>query len=87
MLARVAAGEEVTITKHGRFVALMIGVAGREDDRPRDAVEALRTLRKTTILGGADWKRLRDERRPWPWSCSTPRSPWPRLPPVSTAHV
>ena len=64
LLAKVAAGEEVTITKHGRPVARLVGAVQNDRDRARDAVEALRTLRKTTTLGGLDWKALRDEGRP-----------------------
>lgn len=64
LLAKVAAGEEVTITKHGRPVARLVGAVQNDRDRARDAVEALRTLRKTTTLGGLDWKTLRDEGRP-----------------------
>ena len=64
LLAKVAAGEEITITKHGRPVARMIGAARGDDARVRDAVEALRALRKTTTLGGVSWKTLRDEGRP-----------------------
>jgi len=64
LLARVADGEEVTITKHGRPVARLVGAARDDDERGRRAVEALRSLRRTTTLGGLDWKALRDEGRP-----------------------
>jgi len=42
----------------------MVSVERGDDDRARDAVGALRTLRKTTTLGGLSWKVLRDEGRP-----------------------
>lgn len=64
LLAKVAAGEEVTITKHGRPVARLVGPPQSEQARARDAVAALRALRKTTTLGGLSWKALRDEGRP-----------------------
>ena len=63
LLDRVAAGEEVVITKHGKPVARLI--VAKEDDRARvrDAVEQLKALSKTTTLGGLSWKELRDEGR------------------------
>ncbi len=62
LLDKVAAGEEVLITKHGRAVARLIGAG----DAAREDVEAvitkLKALRKGTALG-MDWKTLRDEGR------------------------
>jgi prevent-host-death family protein len=62
LLDKVAAGEEVLITKHGRAVARLIGAG----DAARDDVEAiiarLKALRRGTRLG-LDWKELRDEGR------------------------
>ena len=64
LLDKVAAGEEVVITKHGKPVARL--VSAREIDRARvnEAVEKLKALRKGTSLGGISWKALRDEGRP-----------------------
>lgn len=64
LLDRVAAGEEVTITKHGKPVARLVGALQAEGSRVSDAFEKLHALRKTTTLGGLCWKTLRDEGRP-----------------------
>ena len=64
LLTRVAGGEEVTITKHGRPIARLVGAAQSNRERAHDAVEALLALRKTTTLGGLSWKTRRDEGRP-----------------------
>lgn len=63
LLDRVAAGEEVIITKHGKAVARLIGVQAVDRERAREAVEKLKSLRKSTALGGLSWKALRDEGR------------------------
>ncbi|HEX9168155.1 MAG TPA: type II toxin-antitoxin system prevent-host-death family antitoxin [Roseiarcus sp.] len=64
LLDKVAAGEEVVITKHGKPVARLVGA--REIDRARvnEVFEKLKALRKETTLGGISWKALRDESRP-----------------------
>ena len=64
LLDRVAAGEEVVITKHGRPVARLIGARNSDRIRVNDAFEKLKALRKGTTLGGLSWKELRDEGRP-----------------------
>jgi len=63
LLDRVAAGEEVVITKHGKAIARLIGAQAVDHARAKDAVEKLKALRKTTTLGGLSWKALRDEGR------------------------
>jgi prevent-host-death family protein len=64
LLDRVAAGEEVVITKHGRPVARLIGAQNIDRVRVNDAFEKLKALREGTTLGGLSWKELRDEGRP-----------------------
>jgi prevent-host-death family protein len=64
LLDKVAAGEEVLITKHGRAVARLVGAgdAAREDvDAIIAELKALRTGRRL----GIDWKTLRDDGRRW----------------------
>jgi prevent-host-death family protein len=63
LLDRVAAGEEVVITRHGTPVARLVGA--RQFDRARidEAVDQLKRLRRQTTLGGISWKTLRDEGR------------------------
>ena len=63
LLERVARGEEVVITKHGKPVARMVAAATVDQADVDDAVEQLRRLRKGTTLGGLSWKELRDEGR------------------------
>ncbi|HEX3862788.1 MAG TPA: type II toxin-antitoxin system prevent-host-death family antitoxin [Stellaceae bacterium] len=63
LLDRVAGGEEVVITKHGKPVARLVGVTVRDQAKIDDVVERLKEFRKGTTLGGLSWKELRDEGR------------------------
>ena len=63
LLDRVAAGEEVVITKHGRPVARLVGAQHIDHARVNEAFEKLKALRKGTTLGGLSWRELRDEGR------------------------
>jgi prevent-host-death family protein len=63
LLDRVAKGEEVVITRHGKPVARLVGVARADRDRVNDAFEKLKLLRKRTTLGGFSWQALRDAGR------------------------
>lgn len=63
LLDRVAAGEEVVITKHGKPVARLVGAQHIDRARVNDAFEGLKALRKRTTLGGLSWKELRDHGR------------------------
>jgi prevent-host-death family protein len=64
LLDKVAAGEEVVITKHGKPVARLVGARTIDRERANEAFEKLKALRKGATLGGLSWKRLRDEGRP-----------------------
>lgn len=64
LLDRVAAGEEVLITKHGKPVARLVGAQTVDRARVNNAFEKLKALRKGTTLGGLSWKELRDKGRP-----------------------
>jgi prevent-host-death family protein len=64
LLERVAAGEEVIITKHGKPVARLVGAQQTDGARVQDAFTRLKALRKATTLGGLSWKALRDAGRP-----------------------
>ena len=62
LLDKVAAGEEVTITWHGRPIARLVkaDTAARQNT---DEINArLKTLRSGSVLG-MDWKALRDDGR------------------------
>lgn len=63
LLERVAEGEEVVITKHGKPVARLVGAGKAEQVQAQEAFEKLKTLRRGTTLGGLSWKMLRDEGR------------------------
>jgi prevent-host-death family protein len=63
LLEHVAAGEEVTLTRHGKPVARLVGTHSIERMRADQAIEALKALREGTTLGGLSWKALRDEGR------------------------
>ena len=63
LLDRVAEGEEVVITKHGKPVARLVGAAQFDRERVNEAFEKLKLLRKRTTLGALRWEMLRDEGR------------------------
>ena len=63
LLDRVAAGEEVVITKHGKPVARLVNAARIDRERVNEAFEKLKLLRKRTTLGGLSWPELRDAGR------------------------
>ena len=62
LLERVAAGEEITITRHGKPVARLVPPVEVDRARAKAAAEGLRRLARTTTLG-LDWRELRDEGR------------------------
>jgi prevent-host-death family protein len=64
LLEKVASGEEVVITKHGRPVARLVSASRFDRGRVNEAFDKLKALRKGTTLGGLSWKTLRDEGRP-----------------------
>lgn len=63
LLERVAQGEEIVITRHGRPVARLVPVVVTEEGQVERASAALESLRKETTLGGLSWKELRDQDR------------------------
>jgi prevent-host-death family protein len=63
LLDRVAEGEEVIITKHGKPVARLVSAAQIDRERVNQAFEKLKLLRKRTTLGGLSWRTLLDEGR------------------------
>jgi len=63
LLDRVANGEEITITKHGKAVARLVSADFTDDSAPGNAFRKLKELRRTNSLGGLSWKELRDEGR------------------------
>ena len=63
LLDRVAAGEEVTITRHGKPVARLVAAAPVERARVDEAIARLKELRRGVTLGDVDWRELRDTGR------------------------
>jgi prevent-host-death family protein len=63
LVDRVAEGEEVTITRHGKPVARLVALASTDSEIAKQVFARMRELRKGTTLGGLDWKTLRDEGR------------------------
>ncbi len=63
LLARVEAGETITVTRCGTPVALLTPVA-REVSPARRAIVRLRALRGGALLNGLKIEELRDEGRP-----------------------
>ena len=63
LLERVARGEEVVITKHGRPVAKLVPAQTHDRERVAEAIRRLKELRVGTTLGGISWRELRDEGR------------------------
>ena len=63
LLERVAQGEEVLITRHGKAVARLVPAGAADRQRVDEAIEKLKTVRRGITLGGLDWKALRDEGR------------------------
>lgn len=66
VIDRAQAGEEITITRHGKPVARVVPVRMEHDkERARRAFEEMIKLRDETgaSLGGLNWKELRDEGR------------------------
>ncbi len=63
LLDRVARGEEVLITKHGKPVARLVSATRIDRARAQEAFDKLIALRQGTTLGGLSWKELRDEGR------------------------
>ena len=63
LLERVAKGEEVIITRHGKPVARLVPAAVIDRARVDEAIVRLKALRKGCSLGGLSWRELRDEGR------------------------
>ena len=60
LLERVAEGEEVLITKHGRAVARIVPAVGVDRVRARKAIAAIRREAKGRRLRGLSVRRMRE---------------------------
>jgi len=63
LLDKVAAGEEVVITRHGKPLARLVSTAEADRENRLLAVKKLKELQKANTLGGLSWKELRDAGR------------------------
>lgn len=63
LLDEVAAGETITITKHGVPVALLVPPRTASTSQVRDAIAELRAFRARHPLGDATIRQLIDEGR------------------------
>jgi len=61
LLERVAQGEEITITKHGVPVALLVPVANRRKKDPKKVAERIRASRRGARLEGVTIRQLLEE--------------------------
>jgi prevent-host-death family protein len=51
LLERVARGEQIVITKHGRPIARLVPVGNTDVERRREAIARIKELRKGLTLG------------------------------------
>jgi prevent-host-death family protein len=63
LIERVAQGEEITITKHGTPVALLVPAGNLRKKDPRKVAERIRALRKGAKLKGLTVRQLIEEGR------------------------
>ena len=63
LLDRVARGERITVTKHGKPVAEIVPPRENRAVDPCAAVDAMKRLRKRNTLGGVSLRELIDEGR------------------------
>jgi prevent-host-death family protein len=63
LLDKVAAGEDVLITKHGKPVARLVKAVETDKSKIDDVIARIKEHRKRLKLGGLDWKTLRDTGR------------------------
>lgn len=63
LLERVARGEEITITKHGTPIGVLIPAGNRRRKDPRQVAERIRALRKGAKLKGVTIRQLIEEGR------------------------
>lgn len=63
LLERVAQGEEIVITRHGKPLARLIPIAVADRSRIDLAILKLKALRQGCNLSGLSWRKLRDEGR------------------------
>ena len=63
LLERVAEGEQITITKHGVPVAMILPAGSSKGKPVRDTIEQLKQFRRGHLLGGRSIREMLDEGR------------------------
>jgi len=63
LVERVAQGEELTITRHGRVVARLVPIAAPRKEDVTETVARLKAFRKGRKLGDVTLKELIEEGR------------------------
>ncbi len=63
LLERVARGEDVLITKHGKAIARLVPAHALDRSSIDESIAKLKALRRGVTLDGLSWKELRDEGR------------------------
>lgn len=63
LLKRVEQGERITITRHGKPVAVLAPVAAVDREKVRETIEALLSFREGRTLDGLTVRDLIDEGR------------------------
>ena len=63
LLERVAQGEEIIITRHGKPLARLVPVNVADRSRIDSAISKLKVMRKNCTLDDISWQTLRDEGR------------------------
>lgn len=63
LLEQVEKGEQVIITKHGHPVAKLVSIKSTDNEHIRQTIKRLKKFGQSNLLGGLNWKTLRDEGR------------------------
>ena len=63
LLERVAQGEEIVITRHGKPLARLVPIDVADRSQTDRVIAKLKELRKGCNLNGLSWQELRDQGR------------------------
>lgn len=63
LLDEVAAGEQITITKHGHPIAMLTPLPNKKSADVSSTIQALRALRQEMSLGGLSVREMIEEGR------------------------
>ena len=63
LIRRVEKGERITITKHGKPVAMLVPVNAEKTTDPKEVTEEIRKFRKRHLLDGLSIREMIEEGR------------------------